>query len=568
MPNKGCGETSLLLSSEDELARKRKETMLMKAKSKSMNSERVESGGGGSGCGGGDDDDDDDDGGEKTNATGKCDVNRTFSDKKNYNGNKSQKMKMKIKRQASLEEKFPGVGGSDKETEESLKKETEEKDGGRIPSAEHAADEVSKNQERKYQFLEDLKVPKIEIMRKNGVSESLKGLKEYGIISPNSSKLRERFSRSKILKQDSKNLSVELSKSSDSGIGVSRSTEDESVKTSESVIFRFFDIGPDTRLNKSDSERSPNFLDTVSLFTRSRSHERSVSSDSSDKNLSDIDKPSIKIRKRQEYSESRDSSSSYEGSIFDAHISNRVRKLHEVALKQMSEESARKLENQKRAVDFKYSVEFGSYDSIPVGKTQSLTKVRKFKSLERTDSAVRGSHHAKSEHDEEDCGRATGENLGKNKTRLKKQERLDKKVTMKDKRNNFSRESSLSTERKKEKRLRGFLKNRNSSNNSSGGGGGSGSINKDAREEESDDNVDVVDGSPDPRDNNNKDPKVKDEMSMQKRLSRKDKKSLKKPKRALSEEHCRSRREKSLLFSITGGKRRSDSETRHGKFFF
>lgn len=466
---------------------------------------------------------------EEANVENDNEINRTNSDKKGRY--KSQKLKMKIKRQASLEEQFP-VGAADKEETAKTAKE--------VPSLE-AGKEVSKNQEKKLQFLEELKIPKIEVMRKNGMSESLKGLKEYAVMSPNSSKLRERFSRSKLLKQDSKNLNVELSKSSDSGIGVSRSTEEESMKTSESVIFRFFDIGPDTRLNKSDSERSPNFLDTVSLFTRSRSHERSVSSDSSDKNLSDIDKPSIKIRKRHEYSESRDSSSSYEGNIFDAHISNRVRKLHEVALKQMSEESAKsqKSDPQKRSVEFKYPVEFGSYDNIP-GKTTALSKVRKFKSLERTDSNCRtgGSF------DEEDQN-SSGEGVGKGlKNRLKKQERFDKRLSLKDKRNSLSRDSGLATDRKKEKRCRGFLKSR-----------------KDTGEYESDENADRVEGRFDSRE---KESKGKEEFS--KRLSRKDKKSTKKTKRALSEEHCSSRRERSLLFSLTGGKRRSDSETRHGEF--
>lgn len=445
-------------------------------------------------------------------------INRTTLDKKTRY--KSQKLKTKIKRQASLEERFPVSHVSIDEPKK------EEK-------VSEVVEEVVKSQEKKFPFLEDLKIPKIEIMKKNGVGEGFKGVKEYTITSPNSSKLRERFSRSKLLKQDSKNLNVELSKSSDSGIGVSRSTEDDSLKTSESVIFRFFDIGPDTRLNKSDSERSPNFLDTVSLFTRSRSHERSVSSDSSDKNLSDLDKPSIKIRKRHEYSESRDSSSSYEGNIFDTHISNRVRKLHEVALKQMSEESAKnqKLEAQKRSVDFKYPVEFGSYDNI-TAKTPALSKVRKFKSLERTDKARSGESF--------DADDQSSEGQGKGKNRLKKQDRFEKRLSLKDKRNSLSKDSGLSGDRRKEKRYRGFLKSR-----------------KDA-EDESDENAELGGEPSDPCEKEN----ITEEFL--KRLSRKDKKTTKKPKRALSEEHCSGRKERSLLFSLTGGKRRSDSETRQG----
>ncbi|KAK6633800.1 hypothetical protein RUM44_004407 [Polyplax serrata] len=497
MPNKENLEMSL---SNDENLRRRRE-MITKAKSKSLNP-----------CDNSND--------EEPTAEDDNEVSRPNSDKKGRY--KSQKLKMKIKRQASLEEQFP-ISATVK---------TEEIVGSEKETATISEDSTKKPAEKKHQFLEELKVPKIEIMRKNGIDDGIK-VKEYAILSPNSSKLRERFSKSKFLKQDSKNLNVELSKSSDSGIGVSRSTEDDPLKSSESVIFRFFDIGPDTRLNKSDSERSPNFLDTVSLFTRSRSHERSVSSDSSDKNLSDMDKPSIKIRKRHEYSESRDSSSSYEGNIFDAHISNRVRKLHEVALKQMSEESAKKMEAQKRSVEFKYPVEFGSYDSIQ-RKTPPLSKVRKFKSLERTDS----SNRTTGESMEDDDQNSGSEGLSKAKSRLKKQDRFVKRLSLKDKRTSVNRDLGITG--KKEKRCRGFLKSW-----------------KDTGEDESDENMDMVDGWQE------KDSKAKEEQS--KRLSRKDKKSSKKTKRALSEEHRGSRRERSLLFAMTGGKKRSDSETRNGE---
>lgn len=207
---------------------------------------------------------------------------------------------------------------------------------------------------KKIQFVEEMIIPKIEIEKR-----------DYSIGSPNSSKLRERFSKSRGLRRDSKTLNVELSKSSDSGLGVSRSTEDDS----------------ETKISKSDSERSPNFLDAVSFFTRPRSRERSVSSDSSDKNLSDIEKPSIKIRRRHEYSETRDSSSSYEGNIFDVHISNRVRRLHQVALERLSQDEL-VAKPRKRTVDFG-PVEYGSHEDL--SKRDKPLPVRKFKSLERTD---------------------------------------------------------------------------------------------------------------------------------------------------------------------------------------
>lgn len=203
---------------------------------------------------------------------------------------------------------------------------------------------------KKIQFVDEMIIPKIEIEKR-----------DYSIGSPNSSKLRERFSKSRGLRRDSKTLNVELSKSSDSGLGVSRSTEDDS----------------ETKISKSDSERSPNFLDAVGFFTRPRSRERSVSSDSSDKNLSDIEKPSIKIRRRHEYSETRDSSSSYEGNIFDVHISNRVRRLHQVAMERLSQEELPR----KRTVDFA-----GSHEDVSV--RDKPCPVRKFKSLERTDAEL------------------------------------------------------------------------------------------------------------------------------------------------------------------------------------
>lgn len=213
---------------------------------------------------------------------------------------------------------------------------------------------------KKIQFVEELVIPKIEIGAER---------RDYSIGSPNSSKLRERFSKSRGLRRDSKTLNVELSKSSDSGLGASRSTEDDS----------------ETKISKSDSERSPNFLDTVSFFSRPRSRERSVSSDSSDKNLSDMDKPSMKLRRRQEYSEGRDSSSSYEGNIFDApHISNRVRRLHQVALERLSQEELA-TKPRKRTVDF--MLEYGSHEDIS-SRREKPAPIRKFKSLERTESSL------------------------------------------------------------------------------------------------------------------------------------------------------------------------------------
>jgi len=212
---------------------------------------------------------------------------------------------------------------------------------------------------KKIQFVEEMIIPKIEIGSER---------RDYTIGSPNSSKLRERFSKSRGLRKDSKTLNVELSKSSDSGLGASRSTEDDS----------------ETKVSKSDSERSPNFLDAVGFFTRPRSRERSVSSDSSDKNLSDMEKPSIKIRRRHEYSETRDSSSSYEGNMFDVHISNRVRRLHQVALERQSQEELAK--QRKRTVDF--SLDYGSQDDLLAKKDRS--PLRKFKSLERAESTAEG----------------------------------------------------------------------------------------------------------------------------------------------------------------------------------
>lgn len=408
---------------------------------------------------------------------------RTNSDKKiRY---KSQKLKMKIKRQASVEEQFPAAVSSGAESKE----------------------KVPKTSEKKIQFVEDLKIPKIEIARKElGSEETFKGTKEYAISSPNSSKLRERFSKSKALRNDSKNLNVESSKSSDSGIGASRSTEDDSIKTSESGIFKFFDTSSETKLSKSDSEKSPNFLDTMSMFARPRSRERSVSSDSSDKNLSDIDKPSIKIRKRHEYSESRDSSSSVEGNIFDAHISNRVRRLHQVALKQMSLENPKgkspdKTDFAKRSVDFKYPTDFKSCENI-VKRSQQDPGARKFKSLERT-----GSNFSDPEEKKAD-------GPGKGKARLKKQDSFEKSSP-----SNQRHSKSLSTSRK-----------------------GSG--------------PDDSDGNPDSKDQHSK------------RNSRKDKKNSRKPKRALSEDKRQdsTAKDRAFLFrSLTTGKSRSDTDTKKGK---
>ncbi|KAL0281038.1 UNVERIFIED_CONTAM: hypothetical protein PYX00_002154 [Menopon gallinae] len=424
---------------------------------------------------------------------------RTNSDKKvRY---KSQKMKMKIKRQASLEDQFPGASDNKEETT----KAQGEKRG------------------------EELKIPKIEVNRKNSVDENFKNLTEYTIVSPNSSKLRERFSKSKLLRNDSKNLNVEHSKSSDSGLGISRSTEDESVKTSENVILKFFETGQDSKSNKSDSERSPNFLDTVSLFSRPRSRERSVSSDSSDKNLSDLDKPSIKIRKRHEYSESRDSSSSFEGNFYDTHISNRVRKLHEVALKQMSEENSKSKppgtpDGKKRSVEFKYPVEFGSCEAVSK-RPQENAKLRKFRSLDRAGSSSPTKRSVEFFNSLEKEFESEGR--GKSKERLKKQDRVEGRSFFKD---SFSRDFRLSGDRKKEKRFaKGLLKSQ-----------------KNSGEDESDENAEGIE-------------KQKEST----RLSRKDKKGSKKLKRALSEEKQTSNRDKrSLLRSMAAGQYRSDSETR------
>lgn len=426
---------------------------------------------------------------------------RTNSDKKvRY---KSQKMKMKIKRQASLEDQFPCAS----ESKEDATKAQGEKRG------------------------EELKIPKIEVMRKSSVDENFKNLTEYTIVSPNSSKLRERFSKSKLLRNDSKNLNVEHSKSSDSGLGISRSTEDESVKTSENVILKFFETSQDSKSNKSDSERSPNFLDTVSLFSRPRSRERSVSSDSSDKNLSDLDKPSIKIRKRHEYSESRDSSSSLEGNFYDTHISNRVRKLHEVALKQMSEESSKMKppgtpDGKKRSVEFKYPAEFGSCETVSK-KPQENVKLRKFRSLDRTGSSSPTAKSAEFFNSPEKEYESEGH--GKNKERLKKQDRVEGRFFFKDGGYSFR----LSGDRKKDKRFaKGLLKSH-----------------KNSGEDESDENTDGVE-------------KQKEST----RMSRKDKKGSKKMKRALSEEKQTSIKDKrSSLRSMAAGQYRSDSETRQSK---